>query len=145
MAGNTYKQTAKKRDGGAFLAVPMAVLDSPAYINLSPAAVKLLWDIYAQYRGDNNGHLYCAWVIMEKRGWKSQTTLTSAKKELLTSQLLFETRKGARPNKAGWYAVTWQALDAIDGMDVAPAAFPRGVYRHLKIATLTPVSGVAAA
>jgi hypothetical protein len=144
MSKNSYKRAAQKRDGGAFIAVPTAVLESPAYIHLSPAATKLLWDIAAQLRGDNNGHLYCAWVVMQKRGWRSETTLTKAKRELLASQLLFETRKGARPNKAGWYAVTWQALDAIDGMDVKSAAFPRGAYRHLKIASLTPVSGVAA-
>ncbi|RZI41507.1 hypothetical protein EGT07_18170 [Herbaspirillum sp. HC18] len=117
----------------------MAVLDSAAYIGLSTAGKSLLWDVAAQLRGDNNGHLHCAWCVMQKRGWKSENTLNRAKKELLQSQLLFETRKGARPNKAAWYAVTWLALDAIDGMDIAPAAFPRGAYRHLKIASLTSV------
>lgn len=136
---SSYKRAAQKRDSGAFLAVPMAVLDSGAYIGLSTAAKSLLWDVAAQLRGDNNGHLYCAWFVMQKRGWKSENTLNRAKKELLQSQLLFETRKGARPNKAAWYAVTWLALDAVDGMDITPAAFPRGAYRHLKIAPLTSV------
>lgn len=139
MARNPRKYAAQKRDGGAFLAVPMAVLDSPAYIALSTAARSLLWDVAAQLKGDNNGHLYCAWCVMEKRGWKSENTLNRAKKELLQSQLLFETRKGARPNRAAWYAVTWLALDPIDGMDVTPAAFPRGAYRHQKNTALTSV------
>jgi hypothetical protein len=146
MSKNSYKRSAQKRDSGAFVAVPMAVLECPAYIGLSPSAIKLLWDIASQLRGDNNGHLYCAWVVMQKRGWKSEATLAKAKKELLESQLLFETRKGARPNRAGWYAITWQALDAIDGMDIKPAAFPRGAYRQpLKIASLTTDSVVAKA
>lgn len=143
MSKRHHKNAAQKRDSGSFIAVPLAVLDSQAYITLSSSATKLLWDIAAQLRGDNNGHLYCAWVVMSKRGWKSETTLTKAKQELLASELLFETRKGARPNKAAWYAVTWQALDAIDGMDIGPAAFPRGAYRHQQNAALTPVSVVA--
>lgn len=142
---NAYRNAARKRDVGQFIAVPKIVLDSSTYLNLSPFAVKLLWDIASQLKGDNNGHLSCAWCVMEKRGWKSQTTLMRAKTELLESQLIFETRKGARPNKAAWYAVTWQALDDIDGMDVKAAAFPRGAYRNLKIAPLTPDSGVVEA
>ncbi|NEX61728.1 hypothetical protein [Noviherbaspirillum galbum] len=145
MTKRRHKDAKQKRDGGGFIAVPLSVLDCPAYLALSPGAVKLLWDIASQLRGDNNGRLYCAWVVMSARGWHSQTTLMKAKSELLESGLLFETRKGARPNKAAWYAVTWLALDEIDGMDVKPTAFPRGAYRHLKIASLTPVSGVAAA
>jgi len=140
-----HKNAAQKRDGGGFIAVPLSVLDSSAYINLSTAATKLLWDIAAQLRGDNNGHLYCAWVVMSARGWKSEATLNKAKKELLESGLLFETRKGARPNKAAWYAVTWLALDEITGMDVSPSSYPRGAYRHRENRGLTTVPVVALA
>jgi len=45
-----------------------------------------------------------------KRGWKSKDTLTRAKRELIDNEFLFETTKGYRPNKAGWYALTWFAL-----------------------------------
>lgn len=145
MTASRHKGNAQKRDAGGFVAVPYAVLNSQAFINLSGSATKLLMDVAAQLRGDNNGHLYCAWTVMSKRGWRSETTLTRAKQELLKSQLLFETRKGARPNKAGWYAVTWLSLDKIDGMDTTAAGFPRGAYRHNQITPLTPVSGVVKA
>lgn len=138
----SYKNAAQKRDGGQFIQIPMVVLNSDAYLSLSTAAVKLLWDIAAQFKGDNNGRLSCAWKLMKNRGWNSQTTLAKAKAELLQAQLICETRKGARPNKASWYAVTWQALDEINGMDIKPSAFPRGAYRHLEIAPLAPFSGV---
>lgn len=145
MTKRRFKNAAEKRDGSGFIAVPLVVLESSAYINLSTAATKLLWDVAAQLRGDNNGHLYCAWVVMSSRGWKSEATLNKAKKELLESGLLFETRKGARPNKAAWYAVTWQALDAITGMDINAASFPRGAYRRRENARLTTGTVVAKA
>lgn len=136
-----FKKQDRKRDAGGFLALPFSVIDSQAYLGLSPSAVKLLFDIAGQYRGYNNGKLYAAWVLMSKRGWQSQTTLTKAKNELLASQLLFETRKGARPNKAAWYAITWMALDHQIGMDVAGSAFQKGAYWHLKITSPTPETG----
>lgn len=143
MSKRRFKNAGQKRDGGGFIAVPLSVLDCPTYTNLSTAATKLLWDAAAQLRGDNNGHLYCAWVVMAARGWKSEATLNRAKKELLNSGLLFETRKGARPNKAAWYAVTWMALDEITGMDISASSFPRGAYRHQENARLTTVLVVA--
>lgn len=145
MSRSQYKGQRQKRDAGAFLAVPMAVLNSDAYIRLSASARSLLWDIACQLRGDNNGRLICSWAVMVKRGWRSTATLQKAKEELLASCLLFETRKGARPNKAAWYAVTWAALDAIDGMDVSPRAFPRGAYqgRLFDKETLKPLTSVS--
>jgi hypothetical protein len=143
-----FKDAKQKRDSGGFIAVPLAVLDSEAYIGLSASARSLLWDVASQLRGDNNGHLTCCWAAMVKRGWKSTATLQKAKEELLRSELLFETRKGARPNRAAWYAVTWLALDVIDGMDIKPQMFPRGAYRKIeppKIASLTSVSVIEAA
>jgi len=119
-----------KRDPGAFLAIPMSVLHSEAYKGLSAHSVRLLWDIACQYRGDNNGQLYAAWTLMRERGWRSEDTLAKAKRELLEHGFLYETRKGHRPNKASWYALTWWATDDIIGMDVSPQSVPRGEYRR---------------
>jgi hypothetical protein len=51
------------------------------------------------------------------RGWRSPYVITRAKRELIDAGLIFETVKGARPNKASWYAVTWQTLDSHPGYD----------------------------
>lgn len=52
------------------------------------------------------------------------------KRELIDAGLIVETRKGARPNKASLYAVTWCALDQCGNkLDISPSAFPRGAYR----------------
>ncbi len=127
-----YKGARDKRDGGAFVSVPLSVLRSRAYIEASPYARMLLFDLLEQYRGNNNGDLCAAWKLMRPRGWRSEATLNKAKRELLELGLIVETRKGARPNKASLYAVTWYALDDCGGkLDISPRAFPRGAYlRH---------------
>lgn len=122
-----------KRDGGsgAVFLIPHAVLYSEAYIALSDRAVKLLIDIGQQYNLRNNGALLASWRYMStKRGWKSADQLSKAKSELLDHSLIVETVKGHRPNKASWYALTWLALDNLDGLEISAQSFPRGAYRH---------------
>lgn len=125
-----YKDAADKRDGGQFSAIPHSVLNGTAYLSVSAYARMLLFDLIAQYKGDNNGDLCAAFSMMKIRGWKSQHTLLNAKRELLDVGLIEETRKGARPNLASLYAVTWQALDDCKGkLDITPAGFHRGAYK----------------
>ena len=150
MARRKWSEARYKADKGAFLRLPLSVLQSQAYVKASPYARMLLIDLAMQYRGDNNGDLAACWKTMSLRGWRSETTLTKAKRELLDLGLIVETRKGARPNKARLYAVRWCALDPCGGkLDMAPAAFPRGAYRFNdplppigKNARLTPCGGV---
>lgn len=125
-----YKDAADKRDGGQFVAIPHSVLNGAAYLSVSSHSRMLLFDLVAQYKGDNNGDLCAAYSMMQLRGWKSTHTLLNSKKELLEARLIEETRKGARPNKASLYAVTWLALDDCNGkLDITPAGFHRGAYR----------------
>jgi hypothetical protein len=128
---NRAKTAKSKRDGsgGAILLIPHVVLYSDAFLTLSGNGVKLLVDIAQQYNTKNNGALLCSWRYMsEKRGWRSQETLNRARLELLERDLIFQTVQGRMPNKASWYAITWAALDKLDGLDVSPAVFPRGSY-----------------
>lgn len=119
------------RDAGGFVALPWAVLDSQAYLGLSSHAKALLLDVARQYARDNNGRLLCSRAHMATRGWNSSDMLTKAKRELIAAGFLYETVIGARPAKAGWYALTWFALDLHPGFDPgAAAAFKRGGYRE---------------
>jgi hypothetical protein len=68
---------------GSFISVPHTILEHDNYASLSARAVKLLIDLFAQFRGSNNGDLAAAWKLMEKRGWRSKETLHRAKRELL--------------------------------------------------------------
>jgi len=139
---------------GGFLALPYTLLQSPSFVSLSPNALKLLIDLAAQYRGDNNGDLSLAWKLMQPRGWRSQTTLHNSKNELLEKAFIFETRKGQRPNKCSLFALTWFDLDPNDKYDAWTAkAFTRNAFKLNDIAPaikkkqntpLTPLAGVAA-
>jgi hypothetical protein len=119
---------------GGFLAVPHAVLNCPRYRELSPSAVKLLFDIAAQYNGKNNGDLSAAWKIMEPKGWRSEGTLDRAKKELLESEFIAQTRQGRLPNLCTLYGITWKPLNPNQKLDIGPNGFPCGAWASGPIA-----------
>lgn len=133
------------RDGGGFVALPWSVLDCPAYARLSHPARGLLMELARQFVRDNNGRLLASYAYLEPRGWASKDVITRAKRELLEAGFIFETARGQRPNKASWYAVTWYALDKLDGYDAGvSAAFQRGAYRgngQQQNASLSPSGG----
>jgi hypothetical protein len=119
------------RDPGGFVALPWSVLDSAAYGRLGHPARALLLEFARQFVRDNNGRLLASYAYLSKRGWKSADVITRAKRELLESGFIHETVKGQRPNKASWYAITWQALDHLPGYDIgAQVSFERGAYRR---------------
>lgn len=131
------------RDPGKFIALPASVTDCPAYINLGYPAKALLIDIARQFTRDNNGRLLCSMAHLQKRGWTSSSVVNRAKRELLDAGFLYETVKGCRPNKASWYAITWQTLDKHIGYDAgAERGFKRSAYMQsvpLKNALLSSV------
>ncbi len=123
-------RTKGRKEIGSFVALPHAVLEHPNFTKLSPRAVKLLIDIYAQYRGNNNGDLCAAFTIMKTRGWTSKDQLQKAKDELLEVGWLIVTRQGGR-NKPTLYAVTFQPIDECKGkLDVNPTAAPPGNWKN---------------
>lgn len=91
-----------------------AYFQSPEYAELSARAVKLLIDLYCQYRGSNNGDLCAARSVLQKHGWRSGDGLTKARKELLDKGWLMVTRKGGI-NRADLYAITFMPIDACGG------------------------------
>jgi hypothetical protein len=124
-----WKDAETKRDSGRFIQLPLSVLNGRAYLDCSPHARMLLIDLVAQYHGNNNGDLACPWKWMKPRGWRSEATLNKAKKELLESGLIVETRMGARPNKCSLYALTCFALDENPKLEITNRSFPRGKYK----------------
>jgi hypothetical protein len=122
------KHKGSGRDGLRFAALPHVLLDSPAYLALSFSARALLVDMARQYTGSNNGRLVICDKAMKPRGWASSATIHKAKKELLAAGFLGETRKGHKPNKASWFALTWQTLDWSPEMDIRRDGFARSAY-----------------
>ncbi len=141
------KSSPSGRDAGGFIALPWSVIDSAAYMKLSPHAKCLLIDAARQFVRDNNGRLLLSMRYLKTRGWNSCSMVSKAKKELLDGGFLFETVKGHRPNKASWYAITWQTLDKLKGYDTgAELCFRRGAYAQIPICKnklLTPSQRIA--
>ena len=142
---NWSRKVDSGREAGRFIAIPFAVLDCPAYAQLSMHARALLLELARQFAGDNNGRLLLSRRYMASRGWKSNDMLTKAKRELLDGGFIHETVMGHRPNKASWYAVTWRVLDRLPGYDAgAVESFRRGAYNGnapIKNGNLSPPRG----
>ena len=113
----------------AFAPLPFAVIRSQGFARLSAHAVKLVIDLLAQYKGDNNGDLCAAWTIMQGRGWKSKETLNKALKELKEGHWVEVTRQGGR-HKASLYGLTFYAVDDCNGkLDVRSTSSPRSTWK----------------
>ena len=125
-----FKDNAEKRGNKPFTAMRHDVLDSEAWARTSMKGIKLIMDLVAQYRGNNNGDLCLAWKIMKPRGWKSEGTLNSAKDEIIEKQWIICTRQGSR-NIASLYALTFFAIDACDKYDpdIKTGVKPRDSWR----------------
>jgi len=110
------------RDPGQHVAIPHAILTDPAYLELDHAARSLLIEFALQFDGRNNGQLRASQAYLLPRGWKSADTINRAKRQLADALFIVETVKGARPNKASWYAITWQDLARSDKYDAGTEA-----------------------
>ena len=130
------------REPGGFVAMPWRVMDSKAYQNLSHTARSLLLELARQLRPDNNGQLLASRAHLLKRGWRSADVIDRAKRELLNAELIVETVKGHRPNKASWFAVTWRLLDHHPSYDPGvQSTFRRGAYSRIQNAAFSPSGG----
>lgn len=117
---------------GPFIALPRDVLNSPAWAALTAFEVKLLLDIAAAFRGNNNGNLTATWSLMHKRGWSSRETLANALNGLLAKGFISKTRQGGR-RTCSLFALTWEGIDPCDGkIDVAPSPVPTNDWRNWK-------------
>jgi hypothetical protein len=118
---STTRSRAKGRaERGSFVMLPHQLLNTQKYCELSAKSVKLLIDVYAQYKGKNNGDFSIAWKLMIKRGWVSKGTLYKARDELIEKGFLMLTRQGGK-HQCSLYAVTWQSIDECKGKLDIPA------------------------
>ena len=129
------------RDSGGFVALPWSVLDCSAYRALSHPARSLLIEFARQYVRDNNGRLLASTKFLKNRGWNSADVIHRAKRELLEAGLIYETVKGHRPNKASWYAITWQGLDKDSRYDAGAWEGWRHARSGYKNTLLIPSNG----
>ncbi len=124
-----WKHAEDKRESGGYAPMAYIVLRSQSFSLLSAHAVKLMMDLVAQYKGDNNGDLCAAWTLMEKRGWRSRDTLSKARRGLLKGEWIIVTRQGGK-HKPTLYALTFYNIDECRGkLDVEPTHRPPSNWR----------------
>lgn len=125
-----------RTEGGGFVLIPWAVMDSDAWKACSAVAIKMLCELARQYNGRNNGDLSAAFSVLKKRGWASAGTISTALRELRHYGLIVLTRQGGLLMRDGGgrttslYALTWQPVDACNGKHGYPAGTaPPGLWR----------------
>jgi hypothetical protein len=102
---------------------------------LSAYAVKLLFDLFAQFNGRNNGDLSACWTFMQRRGWRSKATLHKATVELRKKGWVAVARQGGR-NKPTLYALTFLAVDQCNGkLDIDSTVAPLSWWKKDKTCT----------
>ena len=69
------------RAPGAFIALPVAVLDCPGYKALSHPARSLLIEVARQFHGDDNGRMLLSRAYLAGKGWKSADVIHRAVRE----------------------------------------------------------------
>ncbi|NML99647.1 hypothetical protein HHL24_17105 [Paraburkholderia sp. RP-4-7] len=113
----------KGKGSERFVGVPFWVMNHPSFRAASHRSRALLLDVLLQYNGRNNGSLVICDKALKPLGWNSRDGLTKAKRELVELGLLVETRQGAKPNRAAWYALSWRQLDVKDGLDISVRSY----------------------
>lgn len=115
------------RDEGQFVPWLKPVQKSAGWRRASKTARSLLMDIV---HSGPNGRLSASLKYLKPFGWTSAGTVSNAVAELIDCGLLVQTRLGARPNRAAWYACTWLKLQHTEGLDIDAKSFQTGGYRN---------------
>ena len=137
-----YAELSQKRGKGRFVSIRADVLLSDAWARTSPSGIRLIMDLAAQYRGNNNGDLCAAWGVMRERGWNSNGTLMNARHELEVRRWVIVTRKGTQAGNGKGiptlYALTFWGIDECD-QKLDPGIIPNNKPRDLwKIGNTAP-------
>lgn len=147
MSNKPYARGAKPgrrgQRAGGFSMLIHDYFQSPQYAALSARAVKLLVDLYCQYRGTNNGDLCATWSVMSTAGWTSKSQLSKALAELDQRGWIFQTRQGSI-NKPSLYAVTWCGIDPCDGKldpGVKSSPTPSNLWKFADVPSAKSPSG----
>lgn len=101
------------RTGASFVSVPHFVLESPQWGQMDAYAMKLLWEMARQYRGNNNGDLSATAEMLRERSptWASKDTLPKKLRYLEDQGWIVKTRQGGRHIGCNLYAITWWSID----------------------------------
>jgi hypothetical protein len=109
-------KTKGRADTGRFCGIPHSLMDTPAYISLSPGAVKLFLDLLRQFNGRNNGCIVAVHSQLKQRGW-AESSMHKALSELIRKGFLvrnFQGGLGPAGKKPSRYRFTFLPAEAPD-------------------------------
>ena len=125
------KKSKNRLEKGSYVQVRKDVLNHPNYASLSHRAARLLWDIWGQYNGSNNGDFCASYSVMRKKGWTSKDQLYKARDELVKKGFIEITRYGGLNMGCHLYAVTWVKIDKCKHiLAVGPTQTPSNAWRR---------------
>ena len=116
----THGKMKGRQDRGRFVALPLAVLESPDFLGLSHTARTALLALLAKYNGRNNGDLSLPFTRATQWGINSKTTLAKALKELMERGLIIRSRDPLRMRdnphgQCSLYALMWEPVHECGG------------------------------
>lgn len=115
---------------GAFIAIPLDVLNSQAMMGLTANAKRLFVDLCGLYRFGRNGDLSPSRSVMRERGWTSHASLQRAVHELQDAGIIEQTRQGGR-HRSTLFGFTWQPINDCGGkLDAPETAVSSGLWRQ---------------
>lgn len=121
----------REKVSGLYAAIPIKVLDSVAFVGLPHAAKSLLFELFRQINGRNNGHLHLSTAWLRQRGWTSRDVTQRAKRALLERGLIVKTRVGGLNMGPDLYALTWLPISDYTSLDIAKHSYPQGAWRRM--------------
>lgn len=128
----TLERTKGRKSTARFYQLQDAVITHPNWFKLRDGSQRLFVDLLSQYNGSNNGDLCGAMSLMSKRGWISNSKLTSATKELRYYEFVVTSRQGGR-NRATLYALTCFPIDDCGGkLDIGSTKVAPQNYKTTK-------------
>lgn len=116
---------------GQYGAIPIALLNSAAFMGASYPAKALLFELIRQHNGKNNGHFQLAFAWLAKRGWKSRDVIQRAKAELIERGLIIQTLQGGLNIGPTLYAVTWLTISNFVGLDIQSKDYHPGAWAFM--------------
>lgn len=113
------------------MGIPYRVATNPNFVSLSAIEFKLLFQIWTQYNGSNNGNLTACWSVMKDLGWTGRGSLYKAFSGLKEKGFLLVTRQGKKVRgHPTLLAVTWEGIDDC-GIEYDPGIKPSPAPLHL--------------
>ena len=130
MSQRTRWKNRGRQPGPSYIQVPHFVMDSPQWAAMDAFALKLLFELARQYKGNNNGDLSATVESMKERGWRSKDTLPAKLRHLEANGWIVKTRQGGRHIGCNLYAVTWWPIDACDNHQHPQESKPSHAWKN---------------